>query len=57
MQKSCGNCQYWTKLKSIKGLCDIHDYGWATSDSKPKCKTWKALRDTKPRDKTVEIDC
>ena len=49
MQRSCGNCMWWTKLKSIKGLCELHDYGWAKSDY-PACEDWKRIKDNnKPR--------
>ena len=48
MQRSCGNCAYWTKMKPIKGLCELHDYGWVTSDN-PMCEDWTRIRDIKPR--------
>ncbi len=58
MQKSCGNCKFWIKLHSIKGLCDLNDYGWANSDSGSNCIDWKRKRDIKPRTKLKlnEID-
>ena len=49
MTKSCGNCREWIKIRSIKGLCDKFDYGWANSDSGAGCKDWKRIRDNKPR--------
>lgn len=47
---------YWSKIKSIKGLCDIHDYGWVTSDH-PICDEYKRIRDDdKPRKKLKAKD-
>lgn len=51
MQKCCGNCQHWTKLKSIIGLCEKYDLGWANSDHGADCIGWKRKRNTKPREK------
>lgn len=56
MEKSCGNCLFWMKVKSIKGICDKHDYGWVTSDHYP-CEDWKRTRDDdKPREKIKAKD-
>ena len=56
MNKSCGNCRYWLKLKSIKGLCDKFDLGWAKSDHQA-CDSWKRIRDDKkPREKLKVSD-
>ena len=51
MNKCCGNCKFWLKLKSTKGLCDKYDLGWANSDNGARCKGWKRIRDDKPRKK------
>ena len=40
----------------IHGLCDLHDYGWANSDHGGGCKTWKRIRDNKPRKKITVRD-
>jgi hypothetical protein len=51
MVKCCGNCQYWFKLKSIVGLCERYDLGWANSDHGKNCQGWDRIRDNKPREK------
>ena len=51
MEKCCGNCRYWLKVKSIKGICDKMDLGWANSDHGARCESWKRKRDDKPREK------
>ena len=54
--QSCGNCQWWTRVKSIKGLCNLWDLGWASSDHGKNCTGWKRVRDTKPRSKRISSE-
>lgn len=43
--KSCGSCQNWTRVKSIKGLCEVYDYGWCPANHVEKgCSKYKPLK-------------
>jgi len=42
MQKSCSNCQWWQKVRQIKGICNRYDYGWVNSDY--NCNGWQRIK-------------
>lgn len=44
MQKSCGNCIHWLKLKQGIGICNLFDYGWCPSDYGRGCKGYKRMK-------------
>jgi len=50
MNKCCGNCANWTKMrqqyrgKGFRGLCELYDLGWAASDHGKNCAGWTAIK-------------